>query len=188
MLFGFSFIWLQSALMRHKLLKSAYGAIIQCLYVPKLLDRSHCWCIKPQILAFRRDKNLKDIIVHKKHNSLFFKQEHKCEPAVGTVLFVRMFPNFEGKTFNVKNYFNCTTANEVYALFCKHCDKCIYVGETGDTLYQRHLLNLSLIRRQKPDPIAIYFNSTEHSVNDYEIMALEKNCGDNSYRESIEKL
>jgi hypothetical protein len=103
MLFGFSFIWLQSPLMRHKLLKSAYGAIIQCLYVPKLLDRSHCWCIKPQILAFRRDKNLKDIIVHKKHNSLFFKQEHKCEPAVGTVLFVRMFPNFEGKTFNGTN-------------------------------------------------------------------------------------
>ena len=37
--------------------------------------------------------------------------------AVGTVLFVRMFPNFEGKTFNVKNYFNCTTANEVYVYF-----------------------------------------------------------------------
>jgi hypothetical protein len=79
MLFGFSFIWLQSPLMRHKLLKSAYGAIIQCLYVPKLLDRCHCWCTKPQILAFRRDKNLKDILVHKKQNTLFFKQGHKCE-------------------------------------------------------------------------------------------------------------
>jgi hypothetical protein len=42
--------------------------------------------------------------------------------------------------------------------------------------------------RQKPDPIAIHFNSTEHSVNDYEIVALEKICGDNSYRETIEKL
>ena len=77
----------------------------------------------------------------------------------------------------------------VYALFCKHCcDKFIYVGETGDTLYQIHLLNLSLIRRQKPDPIAIHFNSTEHSVNHYEIVALEKNFGDDSYRETIEKL
>jgi hypothetical protein len=46
------------------------------------------------------------------------------------------------------------------------------------------LLNLSPIRRQKPDPIAIHFNSTEHSVNDYEIMALEKICGDNSYRDN----
>jgi hypothetical protein len=55
-------------------------------------------------------------------------------------------------------------------------DKFIYVGETGDTLYERHLLNFSLIRRQKPDPIAIHFNSTEHSVNDYEIVALETIC------------
>ena len=76
----------------------------------------------------------------------------------------------------------------VYALFCEHCDKFIYVGGTGDTLYQRHVLNVSLIRRQKPDPIAIHFNSTEHSVNDCEIMALEKICGDKSYRETIEKL
>ena len=29
--------------------------------------------IKPPILAFRRNKNLKDILVHKKHNSMFFK-------------------------------------------------------------------------------------------------------------------
>ena len=64
----------------------------------------------------------------------------------------------------------------------------IYDIETGDTLYQRHLLNLSLIRRLKPDTIAIHFNSTEHSVNGYEIVALKKICGDNSYRETIEKL
>ena len=69
-----------------------------------------------------------------------------------------------------------------------YCAKFIYVGETGDTLYQRHLLNLSLIRRQQPDPMAIHFNSTEHSMNDYKIVVLEKNCGDNSYRETIEKL
>jgi hypothetical protein len=76
----------------------------------------------------------------------------------------------------------------VYALFCKHCDKFIYVEETGDTLYQRHFLNLSLIRRQKPDPITIHFNSTEPLLNDYEIVALEKICGDNSLQETIEKL
>jgi uncharacterized FlgJ-related protein len=47
---------------------------------------------------------------------------------------------------------------------------------------------LLLFRRQKPDPIAINFNSNEHSVNGYEIVALEKNCSYNSYRETIEKL
>jgi hypothetical protein len=53
---------------------------------------------------------------------------------------------------------------------------CIYKG------------GLLLFRRQKPDPIAIHVNSNEHSVNDYEIVALEKNCSDNSYQETIEKL
>lgn len=32
------------------------------------------------IVAFRRDKNLKDILVHKKHNNLFFKKQHLSEP------------------------------------------------------------------------------------------------------------
>ena len=65
--------------------------------------------IKPPILAFRRDKNLKDILFHKKHNSMFFKQEHKCETCsrnCAICQYVRnthTFTNFEGKTFNVKN-------------------------------------------------------------------------------------
>jgi hypothetical protein len=64
--------------------------------------------IKPPILAFRRDKNLKDILVHKKHNSMFFKQEHTCESCSRNCAicpYVRntnTFTNFEGKTFNVK--------------------------------------------------------------------------------------
>ena len=149
---------------------------------------------KPPILAFRRDKNLKDILVHKKHNSMYFKQPNKCEPCglnCALCPFVRntySFTNFEEKSFNVKNYINCKTANVVYAIFCKGCDKFVYVGETGDTLYQRHLLNLSLIRRQKPDPVALHFNSNGHSVDDFEVVALEKICGNDIYRQTIEQL
>jgi hypothetical protein len=61
---------------------------VQWNYNELLLDQvSAFWLVimkkgfmKPPILAFRRDKNLKDILVHKKHNSMFFKQEHKCVP------------------------------------------------------------------------------------------------------------
>ena len=58
---------------------------------------------------------------------MFFKQEHKCETCsrnCAICQYVRntdTFTNFEGKTFNVKNYINGTTTNVVYALFCKHC-------------------------------------------------------------------
>ena len=98
------------------------------------------------------------------------------------------FSGFDWEQYNVKNYVNCTTAIVLYALFCKHCDRFIYVGETGDTLYQRHLLNLSLIKRQKPDPVAVHFNSAGHSLKDYEIVPLEKICGNDFYRDTIEKL
>ena len=47
--------------------------------------------IKPPILAFRRDKNLKDILVHKKHNSMILNRNISVNLAVRTVLFVRMF-------------------------------------------------------------------------------------------------
>ena len=123
---------------------------------------------------------------------MFFKQCNKCEPCgrnCAICPYVRntdSFTNFKGELFTVKNYINCLTANVVYALFCKQCQKFIYVGETGDTLYQRHLLNLSLIRRQKSDPVAVHFNSEKHSINDLEIVALEKICGDDTYRQTME--
>jgi hypothetical protein len=47
--------------------------------------------IKPPILAFRRDKNLKDILVQKKHNSVLLNRNISVNLAVGTVLFVRIF-------------------------------------------------------------------------------------------------
>ena len=47
--------------------------------------------IKPPILAFRRDKNLKDILVHKSIILCFLNRNISVNLAVGTVLFVRMF-------------------------------------------------------------------------------------------------
>ena len=63
---------------------------------------------KPPILAFRRDKNLKYILVLKKHNSTFFKQEHRCEPCSRNcaicpyVRNTQTFNSFDRKTFHVK--------------------------------------------------------------------------------------
>ena len=47
--------------------------------------------LKQPILALTRDKNLKDILVHKKHNSMFLSRNISVNLAVGTELFVRMF-------------------------------------------------------------------------------------------------
>ena len=34
----------------------------------------------PPLIAYRRDKNIKDILVHKKHNNIFYGHPDKCDP------------------------------------------------------------------------------------------------------------
>ena len=43
-------------------------------------------------------------------------------------------------------------------------------GETGDTLYQRQLLNVSLL---------LHFTNNTHSIKNFKVGGIEKNCGDN---------
>ncbi|KAH3819097.1 hypothetical protein DPMN_120829 [Dreissena polymorpha] len=64
----------------------------------------------------------------------------------------------------------------------------VYVGETGGTLYQRHLLNLSRIRTQHSDPVAEHFYTEGHSIDDFQIMGLEKQSGSDEYRKTIRQL
>ena len=72
-------------------------------------------------------------------------------------------------------------------IYCIHCTKCsanIYVGQTGDTLYQRMLLNFSKIRTRKTeDPVAKHFCEKKHSIEDFKVVAIEKVSGDKIYRE-----
>ena len=55
----------------------------------------------------------------------------------------RLFEDAAGNKYNVRNSVDCKSSNVVYAMLCERCRKYVYVGEKGDTLYQRHLMNLS---------------------------------------------
>jgi hypothetical protein len=91
----------------------------------------------PPITAFRRDNNLQGILVHKKHNKLFltaeflrFLQIQKvCDFEADT------FIGVNGASYKVRNQITCKSTNVVYAVYCKRCERYIYVGETGDTLF-----------------------------------------------------
>ena len=120
-------------------------------------DRMRKIFAQPPIVAYRRDSNLQDILVHKKHNHQFFKTQNGCRTCGAKkcaicpyVLEATTFIDPQGNSFNVRNEVNCKSNNVVYAVHCLRCRKFIYVGETGDTLYQRHLLNLSRIRNKYP--------------------------------------
>ena len=63
------------------------------------------------------------------------------------------------------------------------------MGETWDNLiYQRLILNFSLIRRQASDPVALHVCTNEHSVEDFLIIGLEKLYKDDVYRKDRENL
>jgi len=100
------------------------------------------------LVAFRRDSNLQDILVHMKHNRQFFNQGNSCGPCEAKrcavcpyIVAADTFTSADGVTYKVRNKITCKSTNVVYAVFCKRCDGYVYVGETGYTLYQRHLLN-----------------------------------------------
>ena len=147
------------------------------------------------LLALRRDKNLQDILVHKKHNKMFFNQKqgcHKCDRKK-CMLCPRLLTGDEfwdenGNAYKVKSRVTCLSENLVYAVFCTQCNKFIYVGETGDTLYQRMSLNFSRIRTGRDDQLCNHFREKGHSVEHFKVMGIEKLHGNTAYRRTIERL
>ena len=98
------------------------------------------------MVAFKRKENLKDSLVHRKHNNQFFKKKS------GT--------------------FKCKTKNIVYGIYCECCKKIMYVGETGNDIYTRHMLTLSRIRTG--NSFTEHFRSSHHSAEDLKIFGIEK--------------
>ena len=84
--------------------------------------------------------------------------------------------------YKIKGYNNCKSASVIYSVYCKRCSKVLYVGQTGDTFYQRMLLNFSMIRTKKSDTIAEHFYSNGHSVQDFSVIGIEKIYADETYR------
>lgn len=79
------------------------------------------------------------------------------------ILFVCQFQDPYVKAYHVKNHIDCKSSNVVYGVFCKKRNKIVYVGKTEVTLYQRHVLNISLIRKETNDPVAMHFYTNSHT-------------------------
>ena len=58
-----------------------------------------------------------------------------------------------------------------------------YVGETGNTLCQRHLQNLPRIRTgRNTDTLNEHFRESTHTINNYQIFGIEKCDKDEEFR------
>ena len=83
----------------------------------------------------------------------------------------------------------CKSVGVIYCNFCTKCNRNIYVGQTGDTLYQGMLLNFSKIRTGKiDDPVANHFCQIDHSVDNFKVLGIDQAQGDKIHREVKDSL
>ena len=138
------------------------------------------------LLAFRRDKNLCDTLVHSKtERTLKFDENCSC----GICKIIKrddIWDTNDKRSFAVVKDAKCTDKNLIYALICKKCDKTIYVGETERTLKERTEEHLRDIRYQKDKPIMKHFN--KHDACDMQVAVMRKTTGKNkTYRLIVEE-
>ncbi|MCG7879722.1 MAG: GIY-YIG nuclease family protein [Candidatus Thiodiazotropha endolucinida] len=148
----------------------------------------------PPLVSYRRGRNLQDILVHRKHNNILYRQTNGCAPCGKNCALCKnmktcdSFEAYDGTSYKIQGSITCKTANVVYGIECRQCRKFLYVGQTGGTLYQRMLLNFSMIRTGKQDAIALHFNGQGHSVDDMVVLGIEKINKDCFYRRTKESL
>jgi len=137
---------------------------------------------RPPLVAYRRGENLMDILVHRKTSKMFNTSKkngmRRCNRKRCAVCkFVKEMDTLkapDGKSVRINQGIDCQTKNVVYMASCNRCDKVIYVGETGTTLYQRTMNHLSSIRNNREGtPLAKHFNEGDHGIEDFMITGLE---------------
>jgi GIY-YIG catalytic domain len=84
------------------------------------------------------------------------------------------FKSFYNKRiFDIKHSLSCRSFNVIYLISCKRCGM-QYVGQTGRALGDRINDHLSNIRTVKSTPVALHFNLQDHSIEDFQISAIEQ--------------
>ncbi len=136
---------------------------------------------EPPMLAHKRTKNLKDLLVRSQINTGHTPTQTPTQRTTNQETIpsctirnckscIMLLPgpiasSKTGESFPVNRGIKCATRNVVYVITCQKCKK-QYVGETkravGLRLKEHHLD----VRKEKTSPVAQHFNLPGHSVND----------------------
>jgi hypothetical protein len=121
------------------------------------------------ISAYRRNKNLGDRLVH----AAFQKKEapNKFEKYLGRPKYI--VNAFSGQGFPIRQRLELSTANLIYGIKCKLCQK-IYIGETNNTLLARLKQHLYYMAKGSKSTV-LYLHFGLHAVEGLSIFGLETN-------------
>ena len=77
-----------------------------------------------------------------------------------------------GSRHTITQNMKCSSTNLIYLITCKRC-RIQYVGETSRSLRDRLADHRSNIATHKNTPIALHYNSFNHTINDLSAIAIE---------------
>ena len=132
---------------------------------------------EPPIVAFRRDRNLSDTLVHSKTNRVMRNDpdnsKSNCE-MYGIISASQVAGCNSGRMYSVPSNVNCEEKNVVYAISCRICERVVYVGETERQLHEGMREYMRDVRLKKDKPINYHFSQMNHSHSDLKFTILEK--------------
>lgn len=76
--------------------------------------------------------------------------------------------------YRITKHLDCDCTGCIYLIFCTLCKSFIYVGESGNNLRLRIANHLFNIRISSSTPISKHFNSSNHSINNFQFIGIDR--------------
>ena len=133
------------------------------------------------LIAYRRPKSLRDLLVHAELKPTTVEpprgtsccDTRRCLTCRHIQSGTTICSTTTRQTFRVRATATCKTSNVVYLIECRKCCK-QYVGETQNRLHIRLNRHRSdIMQRRIEKPVASHFTSPGHSLDDLKILVLE---------------
>jgi hypothetical protein len=144
----------------------------------------------PPSVIFRRNVNFQNLLMKPKRPLASFGCEPCKDKRCMTCSYIEEAASIESAasdfSMKIRGKFNCKSANVVYCIDCKLCNK-QYIGETKQEFHKRMNQHRVDITHKKDAAIADHFNLSGHSVGDIKVRIIQggfRTDRDRKYRES----
>ena len=190
-------IWTRHSSPQHDLILIFRRIVQQRMSILHRSERMKFVLPEPSIIAFKRQRNLADILVHSKTNKTLRRKMcsgsytcgKNCSVCPLIIATDKLQSSDKKKEFNITSHVDCESDNVVYAIVCRACDKTVYVGETNRRLKDRIIEHRSSISTKKEFSVAIHFNSDDYCLKDMQVIGIERSrMKKDIYRRKREKL
>ena len=142
-------------------------------------------------LSLRRGKNLADLVVNAKKKTEAEKGSGPC--GRGCKLCTYMVETKEvkdkrGEIKRIKGTMDCRTVGAIYGMWCKKCEKVVYVGKTQNRVMDRFIGHRADLRGDDATKPAYHFKHKGHKEEDMGVIVIEEVKGkDDMYRVTRER-